>query len=223
MQLLFYSLFLIFNWNFFVLPTSDLSVNTENKRIEITEKPQFKLTERSTPNSCKQGGCSFDRGYVSTRSTDWVVVAIFVQTKAGYWEKKEYTRQGAGFIDLKLSDCNYTGNYYAYACFQNDGTCSFPDTYKIEEMHKQKDQTPKFKVFKVNKLPCEGADIGAQAEKGYVYSPNGGQVEITLFMEKKDGSWRKKTYLFFGTGMIELDIQGCDLTGNYKATIRYAN
>jgi len=42
-------------------------------------------------------------------------------------------------------------------------------------------------------------------------------------MEKKDGSWRKKTYLFFGTGMIELDIQGCDLTGNYKATIRYAN
>ncbi|WP_375558930.1 hypothetical protein ACE193_14450 [Bernardetia sp. OM2101] len=222
MQLLFYSLLLIFNWSFFTLPTSNLPVNTESKVVEITEKPQFKLTERSTPNGCKQGGCSFDRGYVSTRSADWVVVAVYVQTKAGYWQKKEYTRQGAGFIELKLSDCNYTGNYYAFACFQDDGTCSFPDTYKVEEMHKQKDQTPKFKVFKVDKLPCEGTDVGAKAEKGYVYSPNGGQVEITLFMEKKDGSWRKKTYLFFGTGMIELDMQGCDLTGNYKATIRYA-
>ncbi len=222
MQLLFYSLFLVFNWNVFTFSTLDLSVNTENNIDRITERPHFKLVERSTPNGCKQGGCSFDRGYVSTRSEGWVVVAVYVQTKSGYWEKKEYTRQGAGFIELKLSDCNYTGNYYAFACFKDDGTCSFPDIYKVEEMHKQKPQTPKFKVFKVAKMPCEEG-AGAVAQKGYVYSPNGGQVEITLFMEKKDGSWRKKSYLFFGTGMIDLNLKGCDLTGNHKATIRYAN
>lgn len=187
----------------------------------FAQKVQFKVTARSVPSGCSAGGTSYDMGYVSTaNSQDWVVVAFFVQRKGGYWEKKEYTRQGAGYLKLDLSSCDYTGNYYAFACLAEDKSCSFPDVYQIEAKHNAQDQTPKFRIVKVDKMPCEGGE-GAKVESGYVYAPTGGQVEITLFMEKKDGTWRKKTYLYFGTGKLDLDMEGCDLTGNYKATIRY--
>jgi hypothetical protein len=187
------------------------------------QKVQFKVTSRSVPVGCNTGGVSYDMGYVSSEKEEWVVVAFYVQRKGGFWEKKEYTRQGAGYIKLNLSSCDYTGNYYAFACLSEDKTCSFPDVYQVEAKHNSQPQDPKFRITKVEKTPCEGGQQGAKAESGYVYSPTGGQVEITLFMEKKDGTWRKKTYLFYGTGKIDLDMEGCDLTGNHKATIRYTS
>jgi len=53
----------------------------------------------------------------------------------------------------------------------------------------------------------------------YGEKTEGEEVKITLFMEKKDGHWRKKDFLFVGSGSILLDTEGCDLTGEHKSDI----
>ncbi len=185
-------------------------------------KPEFKISERGRPDACQDRGCLFKSGFVRCQDKKWVNIVLYVQNQSGYWERKEFKRQGPGYLSLNLSDCKFTGNYYAYACYQDDKDCQIPESHEVEAMHNKKDQTPKFKILKIGRTKCtSGAGENVKFESGYVYSPTGGQVEITLFLEKSDGKWSKKHYTFNGTGNLNLAAEGCDLTGNYKTMVQY--
>ena len=192
------------------------------EQIFAQNKAKFKVTSRRKPPSCNGGGCEFKKGYVQSKATGMLDVVLFIQHKNGYWENKTYTREGPGLINLNLQSCDYTGNYYAYACSRNESTCKFPDASGVESMHAKKDQTPKFKITKITKdKTCLEGGIKTKFVKGYIYSPTGHQVEVTVFVEKNDGKWRKKHFFYFGTGIIDIDMEGCDLTGKYKSIIQY--
>ncbi|TAF32764.1 MAG: hypothetical protein EAZ57_07485 [Cytophagales bacterium] len=192
------------------------------KSWQDLSKPEFKISERGRPEACADRGCMFKSGFVRCEEKKWVNVVLYIQNQSGYWERKEFKRQGPGYMNLSLSDCKYTGNYYAYACYQDDKQCAIPENHEVEAMHNKKDQTPKFKILKITRGKCStGQGENVKFESGYVYSPTGGQVEITLFMEKSDGKWSKKHYTFNGTGNLNLAVDGCDLTGNYKTMIQY--
>ena len=186
------------------------------------QQARFKITSRRKPPSCHGGGCEFKKGYVQSKVEGILDIVVFIQHKNGYWESKTFTREGPGFIDLNLMSCDYTGNYYAYVCpRENAGNCKFPDTIEVENMHKAKDQTPKFKMTKITKEKCLEGGKKVIFEKGYIHSPSGHQVEVTVFVEKLDGKWRKKHFIYFGTGVIDIDMEGCDLTGKYKSIVQY--
>ncbi|MCC5946474.1 MAG: hypothetical protein JJT94_16200 [Bernardetiaceae bacterium] len=189
--------------------------------IYAQDSPLFKLTKRSRPEECGAKGCYFEGGFVRSNTENrQVVVALFVQHYTGYWERKEFVRQGRGYLEIGLKSCDFTGNFYAFACYADDASCKFPSSQEVEKQHEEKDQAPRFKVLTIEDKNCD-SEGGVLIKNGYVYSPKGLKVEITLFLERKEGDWRRKSFFYYGTGLIDLDIEGCDLTGNYKSAIRY--
>jgi hypothetical protein len=185
---------------------------------ENPNTPKFKMTKWTQPEECQGKGTKFETGYVSVPQNENVIVVLFFQKIDGTWIKKSFHRVGTGYISINLSECNFTGNHYGYVCLEKDAACKFPTEQEVAEMHKKNPQIPRFKVTKRSKKDdCNGVNF----EEGYVYSPSGKPVEISIYMEKKDGTWRKKHYIFNGTGNLILNIADCDLTGNYKATVQY--
>jgi hypothetical protein len=178
--------------------------------------PKFKITKWSQPDECQGKGSKFEIGYVSVPSGDAVTVALFLQKNDATWLKKTFQRHGTGYIQINLSDCLFTGNHYGYVCVDRNKTCTFPTEQEVGDMHAKSSQIPRFKITKrTKKDDCNGVNF----EEGYVYSPSGKSVEVSIYMEKKDGTWRKKHYIYHGTGNLLLQITDCDLTGIYKATV----
>jgi hypothetical protein len=192
------------------------------------DEPKFRITHSSayTHSSCgAASGVTFEKGYLRVpKSNAWVEVMLFLQRKDGSFQKHHFEHQGTGVIQLNLSDCRYTGNYYAFVCYANDENCKFPTEQQVIEKHHQTvhNKPPEFKMTRMIPNPKCGEE-GIIFETGWVYSPTGGKVEITLFLEKKDGSWRKQHFTHQGTGTVRLDIDDCNLTGKYKTIITYSN
>lgn len=186
-------------------------------------KPAFKILERSRPANCKGKGTLFVAGYLNSPKAGNVIISLFFQHKSGYWEKKQIIKSNSGKVELNIGDCDYTGNVYTFAHYEDDKTFKVPSELEIENSHNAKDQTPKFKPSDPVKSKCTDG-TGAQMitfTDGSVLSPKGTRVEITFFVENKEGKWRKKHFLYDGTGKVDLNISGCDLTGNYKVLIDY--
>ncbi len=200
----------------YLLPTYCALAQTEEDNN--SNSPKFKMTKWSKPVDCQQKGSKFETGYVDiSQSNSNVEVAIFFQKTDGTWVKKTFQRTGSGYIQINVTDCDFTGNHYGYVC-ESGEACKFPTESEVSAMHAKSPQLPRFKVTKRSKKDdCNGVNF----EDGYVYSPSGKTVEVSIYMEKKDGTWRKKHYLYYGTGNISLGIADCDLTGNYKATVQY--
>lgn len=180
--------------------------------------PKFKMTKWSQPVDCQGKGTRFETGYVSVPHNDDVIITLYFQKTDNTWLVSKFQRNGTGYIQMNLSQCDFTGNHYGYVCLANDPKCKFPTEQEVSEMHMKSSQVPRFKVTKrTKKDDCNGVNF----DEGYVYSPSGKPVEVSIYMEKKDGTWRKKHYIFNGTGNLALGITDCDLTGNYKSTVQY--
>ena len=194
--------------------------------LQAQEQPKFKITHTSpyAPTECGAAtGVKFERGYLRLENPNqWAEVMLFLQRRDGSFQKYTFEHKGSGVINLNYADCKYTGNYYAFVCLANDENCSFPTEAQVIEKHQQTITTkqPEFKVTRIipnPKCPQDGVII----ETGFVYSPTGGKVEITMLLEKKDGSWRKQLFVHQGTGIVKLDINDCNLTGKYKTLVTY--
>ncbi len=190
------------------------------------DEPKFRITHSSayTHTSCgAASGVTFEKGYLRVpKANAWVEVMLFLQRKDGSFQKHRFEHQGTGIIQLNLSDCKYTGNYYAFVCYADEENCKFPTEQQVIEKHQQTIQgkPPEFKITRILPNPkCK--EEGIIFETGWVYSPTGGKVDITLFLEKKDGGWRKQHFTHQGTGSIRLDIDDCNLTGKYKTIVAY--
>jgi hypothetical protein len=192
------------------------------------DEPKFRITHSVAYSSASCGaetGIHFQKGYLyKVEAGQWVEVMLFFQRKDGSFQKFHFEHQGGGIISLNYADCKYTGNYYVFVCNANDEDCKFPTEAQVIEKHQQiiSSRQPELKVTRVipnPKCPEEGVII----ETGFVYSPTGGKVEINLFLEKKDKSWRKQLFIYQGTGLIKLDINDCNLTGKYKAIVTYSS
>jgi hypothetical protein len=195
---------------------------TMQAQEEGDDKPRFRMTDAVSDPQCSDYGTKFERGYVTSPKNKWVNVMIYFQKKDGSFVNRFFSREGTGFINLNLADCNFTGNYYAYLCYAADQTCKFPTKDQVQAKHKEIQTTkqPQCKITRVLPYKCEGV-TGANFESAFVYSPTGGEVEITLFLERKNGDWRKKHYTFYGTGLLMLNIKDCELSGKYKVNIGY--
>jgi hypothetical protein len=188
------------------------------------EKPRFRVTDAVSDPQCSDYGTKFERGYVTAPKNKWVNVMIYFQKKDGGFISRFFSREGTGFIELNLSDCSFTGNYYAYACYASDNTCKFPSKEQVISRHKEIQETkqPSCKITRTIQFKCEDGGNSTLLESAFVYSPTGGAVDITIFLEKKNGDWRKKHYTFYGTGLLILNIKDCDLTGKYRITVNYS-
>jgi hypothetical protein len=188
------------------------------------EKPRFRITDAVSDPQCSDYGTKFERGYVTSPKNKWVNVMIYFQKKDGTFINRFFSREGTGFIELNLSDCSFTGNYYAYACYASDNACKFPSKEQVVSRHKEIQETkqPSCKITRTIQFKCEDGGSSTLLESAFVYSPTGGAVDITIFLEKKNGDWRKKHYTFYGTGLLILNIKDCDLTGKYKITVNYS-
>jgi hypothetical protein len=192
---------------------------------EDLDKPRFRMTDAVSDPQCSDYGTKFERGYVtSPKNNKWVNVMIYFQKKDGSFTNRFFSREGTGFIDLNISDCSFTGNYYAYACYATDNVCKFPSKDQVISKHKEIQTTkqPQCKITRVLPYKCEAGVEGMNFESAFIYSPTGGAVDITLFLERKNGDWRKKHYTFYGTGLLLLNIKDCELSGKYRVNIIYA-
>ncbi|MGF1532791.1 MAG: hypothetical protein ACFCUI_03760 [Bernardetiaceae bacterium] len=183
------------------------------------QTPKFKVIESKKLSDCNGGtGTTFEQGYVSAREHKPVLIAVYLQHKSGYWDRKEFVRNGPGPLVMKLSSCEYTGNYYAYATYQdeNRGNDPFPDVMTVEMRHNARDQAPKFKI-----VDMEEDANNVEFRYGYVYSPTGKKVEVTFFAEKKDGSWKRKHFTYDGSGRAFIGMKGEEFTGKHKYVIQY--
>jgi hypothetical protein len=173
----------------------------------------------SKPSTCNKGkGMLIEKAFVKSGSTASVDIVIYLQRYDGVWTKRYYTRNGSGEILVNLSDCEFTGNYYAFGCFSAQGIETMPRLHEVKENHLRQGRVPKFQVtqFEAEKSCKNGGFIFL---KGFVFTPNGEHVQATLFLEKKDGTWRKKHYDITGSCSVELDVFDCDLTGNFKTQV----
>ncbi len=183
-----------------------------------SDKPGFKITKWTRPAECREVGSNFEVGYVLSPLDKTVEIALYLQLTNGSWAVKRFSNKGSGYFKINASDCDYTGNHYGFVKYIDDKETKFPTTEAVKKEHESSDQNPRFKIdLKTAKTECSGTKF----ETAYVYSPTGKQVEITLFLEKKDRSWRKKIYHYTGTGIIELGVDDCELTGNFKTHISY--
>lgn len=183
-----------------------------------SEKPGFKIIKWTKPAECKGTGSNFEMGYIVSPLDKPVEIALYLQTADGNWISKKFQSKSSGYFKINASDCSYTGNHYGFVRYIDDKETKFPTVDAVKKQHEASDQHPKFKIVQQSeKSECNGAKF----ELGYVYSPTGKMVEVTLFLEKKDKSWRKKFYKYMGTGMIELGVEDCELTGNFKTHITY--
>ncbi len=181
-------------------------------------RPTFIVLEQVKPANCPGGGLHLIEGYIKASDNDlFVELDIFFQKYDGSWERKNYTRKGSGKIKVNESSCDYTGNYYAFAQFAQDKSPR-PTIDDVKKRHAQMGDTPKFRMIKkTTPEACEQG--GANFEQAEVFTPRGERVTITLFMEKNDGSWRKKDFQYVGSGFIDVGISDCNLTGNYKSRV----
>ncbi|MBT28682.1 MAG: hypothetical protein CMO01_03395 [Thalassobius sp.] len=170
------------------------------------------LTEK--PEVCNYKGLYLQKGLVKGAvSNAQVEVLVFLQQYNGHWMKKYYHRNGSGEIAMNMGDCRFTGNYHALAYYMtNKNSVTYKD---IQHMHNKRGESPKFRVTKRLKED----DGNVKIMEGEVFTPNGETVDLTLFLEKKDGGWRKKHFTVFGSGIVKLDIEGGDLTGNYRSAL----
>jgi hypothetical protein len=212
MKILFVTIFLFFASSF-----------VSSAQDDDLDKPRFRMTDAISDPQCPDYGTKFERGYVTSPKNKWVNIMIYFQKKDGTFVNRFFSREGTGFIDLNISDCNFTGNYYAYVCYAADQSCKFPTKEQVLNKHTdiQTNKQPQCKITRVTPYKCEGNATGASFESAFVYSPSGGEVEITLFLERKNGDWRKKHYTFYGTGLLMLNIKDCELSGKYKVNVSY--
>ncbi len=181
-------------------------------------KPGFKIIKWTKPAECKGRGSNFEAGYVLSPLDKPVEIALYLQLNNKSWIVKRFQQKSSGYFKIEASDCNYTGNHYGFSKYADDKETKFPTVEAVKQDHEASDQHPKFKIQQQSeKTDCNSVKL----ETGYIYSPTGQVVEVTLFLEKKDKSWRKKIYHYTGTGIIELGVDDCDLTGNFKTHISY--
>jgi hypothetical protein len=185
-----------------------------------SEKPGFTIIKWTKPTECKGAGSNFELGFIVSPLDKPVEIALYLQTNDGNWVSKKFQSKSSGYFKINASDCSYTGNHYGFVRYIGDKETKFPSVEAVKKEHEASDQHPKFKIIQQSeKLDCKGVKF----ETGYVYSPTGKTVEVTLFLEKKDKSWRKKIYRHTGTGMIDLAVDDCDLTGSFKTHITYVD
>lgn len=182
-------------------------------------RPKCLINHKERPDDCSHGGgLVIESAFVVSMIEDEEVeVVMYFQKYNGSWERKTYSRKGSGELMLDIASCDYTGNYFCFPYYKYLDNLKVPTGVEVETMHAKKGTSPRFRVSEMNRIDeCKGAQI----VKGEVFTPNGEEVKITLFLEKKDGHWRKKDYLLVGSGSIYLDIEDCELTGKYKSKIQ---
>jgi hypothetical protein len=204
--------------NLFVYTFSLLCLTSLRLALGQVSQPQVRLIT-SKPTNCKDNkGLLIEKAQVRSATQASVDVVVYLQRYDGVWTKKFLTGKGGDDININLSDCEYTGNYYAFAVFTSKGIETAPHLNQVKEMHLRKGIQPKFRV--IESEPDKNCKEGGYIfYKGYVYTPRGEKVKISFFMEKKDGSWRKKHYEYTGSGVLNMDIWDCELTGKYKAYV----
>jgi len=181
-------------------------------------RPTFVVLKKEKPANCPGGGLNLIEGYIKASNDDaFIEIDIFFQEYDGSWVRKNYTRKGSGKLMVNESSCDYTGNFYSFA-YYTDTKVPRPTIEDVNRRHAQMGDTPRFRMTKKSKPEnCEQG--GVFFEQGEIYTPKGERVILTLFMEKNDGSWRKKDFRFVGSRFIEIDIEDCNLTGNYKSRV----
>ncbi|AZQ64099.1 hypothetical protein EI427_18245 [Flammeovirga pectinis] len=215
MQTIIYSLsiFIIFSLNIF-----DANILEE-------DRPTFTIIKQGVPKACPLGGLHLIEGIVrSANSSEYVDVYIYLQNYDGTWSKQMFKRKGGGVVKLDVSSCNFTGNYYAMADYSYNNAKRMPSITQVQEKHESLGNNPKFRV--TEKFPfkeCEGDITGTYFKQAEVFTPKGEKVEVTMYLQKSDGSWRKKHFRKVGSGFVPLEIKGCDLNGIYKSRIVFAN
>jgi hypothetical protein len=181
---------------------------------------RFRVLQKKRIAQCGEKGFAYVSGEVSAPAGVAVKVQLYLQMQDASWQMFPFTHTGSGEIPLRLEDCAFTGNHYAYIC-EAAKQCNFPAIEDIARKHRQKSQTPTMKVKPAEAITCTDGKAGFRFSQARVYSPTGQTVEIILFLEKKDGRWRKKHYTYAGTGYLALAVEGSDLTGNYKTMVQY--
>jgi len=186
--------------------------------IDDELKPQVKVV-RKKPEHCKGKGSSFENLYVSSSIKDEKIeVWLFVQKYDTHWLKKVYRLNKAGIVNSNLASCEFTGNYMAVAFYDFEGIGHDVNLREVPIIHNARGNKAKFKVTRRKKL-SDSRGGGVYFEEGEVFTPKGEAVDITLFLEKKDGGWRKKHYSTIGSSNIILEVGGSDLTGRYKSLV----
>lgn len=187
-------------------PTDNEDPHSSLKVKVLSEKPEV----------CNYKGLLLKKGLVKGAVPNTQVeVMVFLQQYNGHWMKKLYKRSGSGAIDMNMGDCSFTGNFHALAYYPSKVNGSSLSYKKIQHLHNSKGETPKFRVVKRNK----NDDGTISFETGEVFTPNGETVDVTLFLEKKEGGWRKKHFTVHGSGIIDLNISASDITGKYRAVV----
>ena len=191
-----------------------------NSAAAQNARPTFVVLEQVKPANCPGGGIHLIEGYLRASNNDaFIELDIFFQKYDGSWVRKNYTRKGSGKIRVNESSCDYTGNYYSFAYYAQSRTPR-PTVDDVTKRHNKMGTTPKFRVIK-KKKPEQCDQGGISFEQGEVFTPKGERGVITLFMEKNDGSWRKKDFRYVGSGFMEINIIDCNLTGNYKSRVSF--
>jgi hypothetical protein len=181
-------------------------------------KPHVKVVRKKLAD-CDGKGSSFNQLFVGSKVKDEKIeVWLFVQKYDLHWLKKVYRLEKSGVIESGLSSCDFTGNYLAVAFYNSDNDAHDINLKEVPIIHNSRGDKPKFKVTRRSKL-SEDHGGGVYFEEGEIFTPKGEEVEITLFLERKNGQWRKKHYNFIGSGNISLDVSGDDLTGRYKSHV----
>lgn len=195
-----------------------LSSNTISDEL----KPSVKVI-RTKPDNCEGKGAAFEKLFISSKIKDEKIeVWLFAQKYDMHWLKKVYRLEKSGIIESNLSSCEFTGNYMAVAFYSENGESHDINLSEVPILHNSRGSQPKFRVTKRKKMSDEHGG-GVYFEEGEIFTPKGEEVEITLFLEKKDGGWRKKHFDYIGSGSFKLDIGGPDLTGRYKSHVSIKN
>ncbi len=193
----------------FFLSSFNITNNDPHNNLKVKV-----LTEK--PEVCNYKGILLKKGLVKGAVPNTrVEVLVFLQQYNGHWMKKLYKRNGSGIINMNMGDCGFTGNYHALAYYPNKTNGNSISFKKIQHLHNSRGEDPKFRVVKRYKQEDGTVNI----ETGEVFTPNGETVEVTLFLEKKEGGWRKKHFTVHGSGIINLGITGKDITGKYRAVV----
>lgn len=186
--------------------------------IDDEMKPHVKVV-RKKPDNCNGRGSFFENLYVSSNIKDEKIeVWLFIQKYDTHWFKKVYRINNGGVINSNLSSCEFTGNYMAVAFYNFEGVDHDINLREVPIIHNARGNKVKFKVTRRKKL-SDTRGGGVYFEEGEVFTPKGEAVDITLFLEKKDGGWRKKHYSSIGSSNIILEVGGSDLTGRYKSLV----
>ena len=181
-------------------------------------KPTVKVIRNKVDN-CEGKGSIFEKIYVGSQIKDESIeIWFFVQKYDLKWMKKVYTVDSPCIVNTDLSSCLFTGNYLALGFYKIGDESHDINLAEVPIIHNARGNQPKFRVTRRRKVDEEKGG-GVIFEKGEVFTPKGEAVEVTLFMEKNDGTWRKKHFHYIGSGNLELDTHGSDLTGKYRSHI----